>query len=109
MKLYKLEPEVRYTAGGYIWPASRTAEVSSSPGFIPAARRIGGIPTSGDEETLAVQVEDGGAVPIGREEIMILSGPEDLKVSKEKVPFLPAQDTVIDFLHVNLMLVVFVR
>lgn len=62
----------------------------------------------GEDEDLSVMIEHGGGVRIEEEDIVIVSGPEQGYISKERVPFLPAREGVLDYLNVNVLLVVYV-
>ncbi|KDQ56563.1 hypothetical protein JAAARDRAFT_58859 [Jaapia argillacea MUCL 33604] len=126
MKLYRLVPELRWYAGGYIWPLDRTVEcvheldtsearmpitVLNGPRGTPAVR--GAFGNYGDAEEsevddLRCRVEDSGAVPLADTDIIILTdfnsspGP----VGRERVPFV--SNGTLEKLIVNVLLVVYV-
>jgi hypothetical protein len=122
IKLYKLAPELHWTAGGYIWPIDRTVEVGSEAADntgaltfggarrgIPAVRGpfVYGDPEEEEVDNLRARVENGGAVPLAEADITILSdwqgtGP----VSKERVPFVSNGE--LEKLVVNVLLVTYV-
>ncbi|CCM01998.1 uncharacterized protein FIBRA_04072 [Fibroporia radiculosa] len=129
IKLYKLSPELRWTAGGYIWPVDQSVEfgddVNDSPTpthvHMPVSMVNGGpIPTmrgtfsssasepgEEEEDDLRTRVEKSGAIPLSETDIMLLhdvtvQGP----IAKERVPFVQAGE--IEKLVVNVLMVVFV-
>jgi len=122
IKLYKLAPELHWTAGGYIWPIDRTVEVGSDAADNSAALTFGGarrgLPAVrgpfvyGDSEeeevdNLRSRVENSGAFPLAEADITILSdwqgtGP----VSKERVPFVTNGE--LEKLVVNVLMVTYV-
>ena len=53
IKLYKLAPELRWTAGGYIWPVDQVVEFSSD---------VAGSPTS-SQARMPISVVNGGRAP----------------------------------------------
>ncbi|KDQ06759.1 hypothetical protein BOTBODRAFT_121049 [Botryobasidium botryosum FD-172 SS1] len=110
VKLYKLDPELRYVAGGYIWPVDQPAEIppfdealSDELGYL-AAHPVG----NNEDEDLSIMIEHGGGVRIEQEDIVIVGGPEQGYISRERVPFLPARENALDYLNVNVLLVVYV-
>ncbi|OCH90504.1 hypothetical protein OBBRIDRAFT_812697 [Obba rivulosa] len=131
LKLYKLSPELRWTAGGYVWPVGQTVEILGempespiSPSKPMAFSLLNGAgvrqvpsvsvplsapsePGSDEGEDLKTRVEKSGAKPLAEEEIMLLSdaalsGP----VTKERVPFVSCGE--LEKLVVNVLLVVYV-
>ncbi|KAH9947860.1 hypothetical protein B0H21DRAFT_691224 [Amylocystis lapponica] len=126
VKLYKLSPELRWTAGGYIWPVDATIdfidevgkELNGSCGRMSVSMVNGGrvppkrVPSSdpGDDEAadLRTRVERSGAIPVSDTDIVTLSdvslaGP----ITKERVPFVAGGE--MEKLVVNVFLVAFVR
>jgi len=134
LKLYKLSPELRWTAGGYIWPVDRSVECGNDIFTTPAAhgpyssprrRRQsdrystgrGGFsvsPHSDSEEeeaeSLRSRVEGSGAIPISEADIFIVTDKESLagasKITKARVPYISGG--VLDKLIVNVLMLVFV-
>jgi hypothetical protein len=123
IKLYKLAPELRWTAGGYIWPVDRVVECGpevidgssyGSPGRHPQSGGYGASPyAEGDEQIINLQhrVEQSGAIPLAEADIMLLadkdtSGSMSGTISKERVPLVSGG--LLDKLVVNILLVVYV-
>jgi len=133
MKLYKLAPELRWTAGGYIWPVDRIVECSDDiEPTVPGLRAMpGSIMSDGPyrsptmqgvfsnispelnpievEDNLRWRVENSGAVPLAEAEIMVMSldlNSPGVAVTKERVPFVSGGQ--LEKLVVNVMLVVYV-
>ena len=129
IKMYKLAPELRWTAGGYVWPVDQVVEFSSDVAGSPTSSQArmpisvvnGGRapsmrgpissgasePGEDEEDDLRTRVEKSGAIPISDTDIMLLNdvsvvGP----ISKERVPFVQAGE--MEKLVVNVMMVVFV-
>jgi len=130
IKAFKLAPELRWTAGGYIWPVDQTVEFPSeaeSPKQVnarmpfsvlnggritsPKMRTSFSTPPSeaGSDEAddLRSRVQKSGATPLAQTDIMLLSdvtfpGP----ISKERVPFVSNGE--MEKLVVNVLMVVFV-
>ncbi|KAL0570282.1 hypothetical protein V5O48_011682 [Marasmius crinis-equi] len=135
LKLYKLTPELRWTAGGYIWPRDRPVEISnpspnSSPSHLsmsglslqdPTSPRMRGQPpvrgTFGlyseegapfTEADLRHRVVDSGAIPLGEADITVLTDwnvPSQM-IGKERVSFVAGGE--MEKLVVNALIVVFV-
>lgn len=122
IKLYKLCPELHWSAGGYIWPVDRTVEIladdligrpkADSGGFrgVPPMRGTFGVYPDVVEEadSLRSRVEESGATPLAEADISILT---DWNVpvpvmGKERVPFVSGGE--LEKLVVNVLLVVFV-
>jgi hypothetical protein len=126
VKVYKLTPELHWTAGGYIWPVDRTVEcgpenldvdtmirppfgVLSGPRQ-PALRGSFSMYTGEEVEEadkLRYRVEDSGAVLLAEADINILMdwnapGP----VGKERVPLVTGG--ALEKLVVNVLLLVYV-
>jgi len=123
IKLYKLSPELRWTAGGYIWPAKRPVECGpevidggsyGSPGRRPASGAYGVAPyVDENEQTIDLQhrVQQSGAVPLAEANIVLLadkdtSGDISGTISKERVPLVSGGS--LSSLVVNILLVVYV-
>ncbi|EGO01339.1 hypothetical protein SERLA73DRAFT_106044 [Serpula lacrymans var. lacrymans S7.3] len=131
IKIFKLAPELHWSAGGYIWPIDRTVEcgneAESSPsgarmtfGGYGSSRRTAGRAFSGygdsDEEeaeimraeadSLRFRVEESGAIPLAEAEIFVLSDWSPGPMSKEKVPFVSNGE--LEKLLVNVLLVTYV-
>ncbi|KAI0298352.1 hypothetical protein B0F90DRAFT_1818731 [Multifurca ochricompacta] len=122
VKLYKLSPELRWTAGGYIWPVDRTVECGPEPdgnsysgsGRRPLSGVYGAAPyVDGGEQIINLQhrVEQSGAIPLAEANIVLLadediSGSMSGSISKERVPLV--SNGLLDKLVVNILLVVFV-
>ncbi|TFK52832.1 hypothetical protein OE88DRAFT_1627401 [Heliocybe sulcata] len=124
LKLFKLAPELRWTAGGYIWPVDRAVEcvdevdgmggartpVASMNGARRAPAVRGTFSIYGDQEDdvedLRSRVEDSGAIPIEESGITVLSDWKPGPMTREKVPFV--SNGVLEKLIVNVLLVVYV-
>ena len=127
LKLYKLSPELQYTAGGYIWPVDRMVDLlgdvehsrpafPGSTSFSVAHRPVDQLPIRGafsiyadadDEEmaNLRARVEASGAVPLSEAEVTILSEPAPV-AGRERVYFVSQAD--LEKLVVNVLIVIFV-
>jgi hypothetical protein len=127
LKLYKLEPELHWSAGGYIWPIDQTVDFTveiqdsplSSSAHMPGAggsRQSTPSPISGmcsvseagsSTEDIRTKVERSGAIRLSEAGIMLLSAPSSPGgVAKERVPFVRGGE--LEKLVVNGLLVVFV-
>ncbi|KAA1475317.1 hypothetical protein DENSPDRAFT_860763 [Dentipellis sp. KUC8613] len=126
LKLYKLSPELRWTAGGYIWPVDRTVECGPEPteGSPYGGRRSlngtrrqpavrGAFSVYGDEgdeegdiELLRSRVEESGAIPLSEADIILLTDKNSGVISKERVPLVSSG--ALDKLVVNVLMVVYV-
>ncbi|KAI0318665.1 hypothetical protein OF83DRAFT_1056438 [Amylostereum chailletii] len=109
-KLYKLSPELRWAAGGYIWPVDRVVQVGpyitpeSSP-YAFASRDVLGAASEEEEfASIRYRVEESGAVPLASAEIVVLT--DRSTAARERVPMVTAG--VLDKLVVNILLVVYV-
>ena len=125
-KVYKISPELRWTAGGYIWSAEQTVNIVDDEEPPLIARPSYGLPSRQgvpplrgafsvqgdheDEETedIRVKVERSGAIPIEEAEVSVLTdqvytGP----VTKVRVPFV-ASNGELERLVVNALMVVYV-
>ena len=135
LKLYKLQPELRWTAGGYIWPVDQTVEIVSenldsptasigrgslSSGTVPSSRMPppplrGPFSSSasepGEDETddPRQKVLKSGGIPLPDADIMLLSDHITFPgvISREKVPFVSSVGDM-EKLVVNVLLVVYV-
>lgn len=130
LKVYKLSPELHWTAGGYVWPVDRIVEIidlsTSSPtsrlslsnlsiidtprGRVPPIR--GAFSAYGDEEDvvddLRSRVVDSGAVSLAEADISVLTDwntPSPI-IGKERVPIVASGE--LEKLVVNALIVVFV-
>lgn len=117
LKLFKLEPELRYTAGGYVWPVDRTVEISDEtpdsmrPPAMRGAFNVYGGAAGGSEDAeanmLRSRVEASGGMPLAETDILILGNLGiDTHVSKERVPFVSSG--LLEKLIVNVLLVSYV-
>ena len=129
IKLYKLAPELCWTAGGYIWPVDQVVEFSSDVAGSPTSSQarmpisvvnggrapsMRGSMSSGasepgedDEDDLRTRVEKSGAIPLSDMDILLLNDASVMgPVSKERVPFVQAGE--MEKLVVNVLIVVFV-
>ncbi|KAF5392499.1 hypothetical protein D9757_002162 [Collybiopsis confluens] len=133
IKLYKLVPELHWTAGGYIWPVDRTIEIAEqTPTLLdaPARGRMGSPPVRGmfassastrvgsvsgsvypesDEEiadALRSRIPQNGAIPLTEANITILTDWNDPApiMGKERVPFVVGGE--LDKLVVNALMVI---
>jgi len=124
LKLYKLSPELQYTAGGYIWPVDRTVDLlgdvthskpafPGSTSFYIANRQSAGsgpfsVYTDADDEEMAslrARVEESGAIPLLEAEVSVLSEAVPL-AGRERVNFVSQGE--LEKLVVNVLIVVFV-
>ncbi|KAF9254530.1 hypothetical protein L218DRAFT_913216 [Marasmius fiardii PR-910] len=126
LKLYKLSPELRWTAGGYIWPRNVPVEIMNRPSSnhsSPTSRLAnmslqGAPPIRGPfgvypehevfEDSLRSRVKHSGAVPLAEADVSILTDwntPSPI-VGKERVQFVDAGE--MGKLVVNTLIVVFV-
>jgi len=137
VKIYKLTPQLRYCAGGYIWPVDKPALIVDSnrgPQTATPFKRAGrsrSLTRDGrsqsnlggsrelqiyqrrqeheEDADLAEKVQRGGAVPLADENITLLHSPEQGHIAKERVPFLASDaENTLDHLYVNVVLVVFI-
>lgn len=108
LKFYNLNPSLRYTAGGFIWPPQSTATIVASPQYLEAIKRLA-LKSAGEDEDLSVQIEEGGGVPLDREGIVIATGKEQGKIGRERVAIMEARQSKLEYLHVNVCLVVYVH
>lgn len=138
VKIYKLQPQLRYCAGGYIWPVDKPALIIDGGGRGPQsatpfkrAGRSRSLTRDGrsqsnlggsrelqvyqrrqeheEDADLADKVQRGGAVPLADENITLLHSPEQGHIAKERVPFLASDaENTLDHLYVNVVLVVFI-
>lgn len=128
VKLYKLGPELRWTAGGYIWPVDQTVEFTNdaydSPTLPQASTPLsvldgGRLPpmqgpfSSGasepgeeEEESLRTRVEKSGAIPLSDTDIVLLNDMLRGPVAKQRVPFV--QRGELERLVVNVLMVLYV-
>lgn len=126
MKLYSLSPELRWSAGGYIWPVDQVVEIVNESLDSPTASigrgslssagsRRGPFSSSasepGEEEVdgLRAKVVKSGAIPITDTDIRVLSDQIAFPgvIAREKVPFVsPVGD--MEKLVVNVLMVVYV-
>lgn len=127
VKIYKLQPQLRYCAGGFIWPVDKPALIlddkrgpQSATPFNRAGRSRSLTRDSQmqsyqrrqefeEDADLADKVQRGGAVPLADENIFLLHSPEQGHIAKERVPFLANDaENSLDHLYVNVVLVVFI-
>jgi hypothetical protein len=127
LKLFKLAPELHWTAGGFIWPINRAVECGTDPDGDDLSKsldalqlgvrrapaiRSGAFSTYEDVErnlsnNLRWRVEDSGALPLAESDILVLTpwnGQE--AVGKERVPFVSMGE--LEKLVVNVLLVAYV-
>jgi hypothetical protein len=130
VKLYKLTPELHWTAGGYIWPVDHTVEIfgddiagtEPKKGSMPlsainGSRRAPAIrgtfstyddSDEEDVENLRSRVEDSGAILLSEADISILTDWNSPvpAIGKERVPFVSGGE--MEKLVVNVLLVAYV-
>lgn len=136
LKVYKLVPELHWTAGGYIWPVDRIVECSGDLARSPlngpyrspisthtsmllspmmgtplgSSNTLTPMPIPDLGEGVKLMVESSGAIPLVDEDITVINspgGPSGLgHVFKEKVPFTYGGE--LDKLIVNVLMVAFV-
>ena len=125
LKLYRLSPELRWSAGGYIWGVdqvidllgpheeSSTATTPRTPyaiinGSSPLRRTISN--ASDDTaviEDMRTKVEKSGAITLAEAEVIVLSDTTlAAPITKERVPFV--QGNELERLVVNILMVVYV-
>ena len=127
LKLYKLEPELLWAAGGYVWRVDQTVDLTeplpdsplSTSSRLPngsrhspsppirggSAMSDGGDPSSGDD--LRAKVMRSGALPMSAAGITLMADLSSLGcVSKARVPFV--RDCEVEKLVVNVLLSVYV-
>ncbi|KAH9854550.1 hypothetical protein C2E23DRAFT_867173 [Lenzites betulinus] len=130
LKLYKLAPELRWTAGGYVWAVDQTVEFANEAAESPTASvarqplsvlsggRLPPIrgpfssasePGEDEVDDLRHRVVKSGAVPINDTDIMIVSDIVTFPgvIAKERVPFVSGLGEI-EKLVVNVLLVVYV-
>jgi len=128
LKLYKLAPELRWTAGGYVWPVDRTVECSNDVDLIAHGRdpHYRSPPLQGvfsthspraewdhldaqERKNLRWRVEHSGAVLLEEADIMEMTleliSP-GVQITRERVPFVSGGQ--LEKLVVNVLLVVYV-
>ena len=132
LRLYKLEPQLRWTAGEYVWPADRVVDCGSAALNSPSMRSatssrrrhrnrfalqsgftFGSFSDSSDEEqqegdSIRDRVIISGAVPLSQAGITLVTDQETFpgRITKEKVPYIYGD--MLDKLMVNVILVVYV-
>ncbi|PFH48326.1 hypothetical protein AMATHDRAFT_65747 [Amanita thiersii Skay4041] len=124
LKLYKLSPELQYTAGGYIWPVDRMVElygddIQSKPAFPgsmpfsvahrphnqPPMRGAFSVYGDADDEEVAnlrARVEESGAIPLSEAEVSVLGE----TAGRERVYFVSQGE--LEKLVVHVLLIVYV-
>ena len=133
LNLYKLSPELRWTAGGFVWPVDQMVEIvnenpdsptasvgrASLSGFSNGSRSMPPIrgPFSssasepGEDETddLRQKVVKSGAIPLAEADIQLLSDHVTFPgvIAREKVPFVSSMGEM-EKLVVNVLMVVYV-
>ncbi|KAG6847954.1 hypothetical protein H0H93_004657 [Arthromyces matolae] len=132
LKLYKLSPELHWTAGGYIWPVERSVDFVSQdiaeghplwafafpqagklPQDVPALRGPFGsahFPDIATQEAsnLRTKVESNGAMPLSEANITVLTGWEGTATVTGKERVYLISNGELGKLVVNVLLVVFV-
>ncbi|KAI0033302.1 hypothetical protein K488DRAFT_48043 [Vararia minispora EC-137] len=115
-KLYRLSPELRWTAGGYVWPVDSVIDMNmgsfeGSP--YAGARRTpfagyADLPVDGAfEGTLQRRVEASGGIPLAQADVVVLTDKFGSgAVSKERVPFVSGGQ--LDKLIVNILICAYV-
>ncbi|KAK7678715.1 hypothetical protein QCA50_018297 [Cerrena zonata] len=125
LKLYKLNPELRWSAGGYIWgvdqvvdlltPAedSPTATTPRTPyAIINGSSPLRRTTSNASDDTAVVEdmrtkVEKSGAITLAEAEVIVLSDTTlTAPITKERVPFV--QGNELERLVVNILMVVYV-
>ena len=127
LKLYKLAPELRWTAGGYIWALDQVVDLAPSEADDGSPTGSGRIPfavlngtrsvasplrssfstaSESGEDDMRTRVKKSGAVALTDAEIVLLSDASLGPVSKERVFFV--QGGELEKLVVNILLVVYV-
>lgn len=137
IRLYKLNPELHWTAGGYIWPADHKVDffgndiagmqtkLHTTTGRMPSAVLNGSrsvVPpirgpfntysgATGDElvENLRLRAEDSGAIPLAEADISILTdwNIPNADIGRERVYFVSGGE--LEKLVVNVLMVVYVQ
>ncbi|KIY47461.1 hypothetical protein FISHEDRAFT_45220 [Fistulina hepatica ATCC 64428] len=131
LKMYRLSPELRWTAGGYIWPVDATVsfcsaghKTTSSADLQAGLSRMSlSTPISAVLDALGAQedtsaaagfvslrskVEASGAIPLSETDITILTDGNEIApmIGKERVPF--ASGGELEKLVVNALIVAFI-
>ena len=130
LKLYKLSPELLWTAGGYVWRVDQTVDLtasgqsspmsmspcmharttlrqSPSPTMRGSSMSDSGESSSSDSNDLRARVMRSGALPLTGAGITLMTDPSSLGcVSKARVPFV--RDGEVEKLVVNILMSVFV-
>ena len=116
LKLFKLTPELHWTAGGFIWAIDQTVESLSEDLSLPTPSlynlgspvmrgAFNNLPQElGQVGNLRHRIEASGAIPIASADIAILV--DNTPPGKERVPFVSG--TVLEKLCVNTLIVVYV-
>jgi hypothetical protein len=116
LKVYKLSPELHWSAGGYIWPMDHTVDLrQQSEPLNRKAPRSFEFPSpdlGADGEdifTIRSRVESSGAIPLSDTDIAIITdygSPTAPVIGKERVSFITGGE--LDKLVVNTLIVVYV-
>jgi hypothetical protein len=108
IKVYKLIPELRWTAGGYIWPVDRSVDWDNNEDVVPAVR--GMFASTTDDHgigNIRSKLELSGAIPLADTGIVVLTDWDAPRsAGKERAPFVSAGK--LEKLVVNVLLVAFV-
>ncbi|KAG6899551.1 hypothetical protein C0993_009259, partial [Termitomyces sp. T159_Od127] len=129
LKLYKLSPELHWTAGGYLWPIDRSVDFAGQdiaedhplwgylfPGRVPdvppvrgpfSTTHLTGAATQ-EAENLRARVESSGAIPLTEAKITVLTGWNASMAVAGKERVYLVSNGELGKLIVNVLLVVFV-
>ncbi|CAL1709813.1 unnamed protein product [Somion occarium] len=124
LKLYKLAPELRWSAGGYLWGVDQVVDLmsdlddgtaSGTPrapfaivnGSSPLRRTMSNASDDTAVEDMRTKVEKSGAVTLAEAEVIVLSDTTLAgAITKERVPFV--QGNELEKLVINILMVVYV-
>ncbi|KAG8873691.1 hypothetical protein FRB98_008844 [Tulasnella sp. 332] len=114
LKYYNLAPQLRYTivpgtnptspsatpAKTYIYPQNSPALIVGSPDYLQALKRLK-VKSAGADEDLAVQIEEGGAVSVDREGVILVNvggtgSAGNMRVGRERLAFLDSKEGSLD-------------
>jgi hypothetical protein len=109
LKLFKLAPELHWSAGGHIWPVDKTAAVTESlnKAGSPVMRGVFANGEDDSNEELRMRVRNSGATPLAEAEITLLNDwNSGMPVGKQRVHFVSGGE--LEKLVVYILMVVYV-
>ncbi|KAH9474494.1 hypothetical protein JR316_0012953 [Psilocybe cubensis] len=117
-KLHKLSPQLRWHAGGFVWPADQTLESFGDEDEVdarpmanmpaPLGRPLFGGPNAQGGDDLRAKVQSSGGVPLAEASIILITDPKEHApvVGRERVFFVSKGE--LEKLVVNVLLVVYI-